>query len=189
MGRDLYYEVIRSARKTFCLQVKEDGRVIVRAPLRARKRDIDAFVEDHLDWIEKQLKKTEERNRRRDSLSEEQKLSEEEIRQLAKEAGKRIPERVAVFALAMGVSYGRITIRCQKTRWGSCGGKGNLNFNCLLMLLPEEILDYVVVHELCHLKQMNHSPAFWAEVEKVLPDYKQRRKELRRLEKDIFLRL
>jgi len=81
--------------------------------------------------------------------------------------------RVEYFANIMGVTYGNITIRNQKTRWGSCSSKGNLNFNCLLMLAPSEILDYVVVHELCHRKQMNHSKAFWLEVEKVLPDYKE----------------
>jgi predicted metal-dependent hydrolase len=79
----------------------------------------------------------------------------------------------------MGVEYGRITIRMQKSRWGSCSGKGNLNFNCLLMRTPDEIIDYVVVHELCHLKEMNHSPRFWAEVEKIFPDYKERRKWLK----------
>jgi predicted metal-dependent hydrolase len=77
------------------------------------------------------------------------------------------------------VSYGRITIRNQKTRWGSCSGKGNLNFNCLLMLAPPEVLDYVVVHELCHRREMNHSPRFWALVEQVLPDWRQRRQWLK----------
>ena len=72
----------------------------------------------------------------------------------------------------MGVTYGRISIRAAKTRWGSCSGEGNLNFHWKLILMPLEILDYVVVHELAHRKQMNHSPLFWAEVEKVLPDYK-----------------
>ena len=83
-----------------------------------------------------------------------------------------IPERVSYFAPQVGVTYGNITIRSQRTRWGSCSSKGNLNFNCLLMLVPREVLDYVVVHELCHRKEVNHSPRFWAEVERILPDYK-----------------
>ena len=81
-------------------------------------------------------------------------------------------ERVNHFCKVMDVTVGRITIRNQKTRWGSCSSKGNLNFNCLLMLMPPEVIDYVVVHELCHRKQMNHSKAFWKEVEKILPNYK-----------------
>jgi predicted metal-dependent hydrolase len=79
----------------------------------------------------------------------------------------------------VGVDYRRITIRSQKTRWGSCSSSGNLNFNCLLLLAPPEVLDYVVVHELCHRKEMNHSPRFWAEVGRVLPDYKKRNKWLK----------
>ena len=107
------------------------------------------------------------------------KFTEQEIAELKKQAKKYIPGRVDYYAAQMHVSYGRIAIRCQKTRWGSCSQKGNLNFNCLLMKLPPEIIDYVVVHELCHRLQMNHSPKFWAEVEKVLPDYKKYRKWLK----------
>lgn len=95
-----------------------------------------------------------------------------QLRELAQQAVAVIPGRVEFFAKQIGVDYGRITIRNQKTRWGSCSSKGNLNFNCLLMLAPQEVLDYVVVHELCHRKEMNHSKAFWQEVEKILPDYK-----------------
>ena len=91
---------------------------------------------------------------------------------LADKALDVIPGRVEYFANLIGVTYGRITIRNQKTRWGSCSSKGNLNFNCLLMSTPSEVLDYVVVHELCHRKEMNHSKAFWTEVEKALPDYR-----------------
>lgn len=111
------------------------------------------------------------------SVSE--KLTFEQIRELADKACVTIPARVEYFAKIIGVTYGRITIRNQKTRWGSCSSKGNLNFNCLLMLAPPEVLDYVVVHELCHRKQMNHSKAFWAEVEKVCPDYKAAKKWLK----------
>ena len=93
------------------------------------------------------------------------------MQQLIEEAKRVIPARVAHFAPIVGVSYGRVTIRCQKTRWGSCSSRGNLNFNCLLMLAPPAVLDSVVVHELCHRKEMNHSPRFYAEVRRVFPEY------------------
>lgn len=102
-----------------------------------------------------------------------------EIDELMKQAKKVIPERVAFFAPLVGVVPGRIAIRCQKTRWGSCSAKGNLNFNCLLMLAPPEVMDSVVVHELCHLKQMNHSKKFYDEVLRVMPDYRTRQKWLK----------
>ena len=101
-----------------------------------------------------------------------QKLSQEELQALADRALLHIPKRAAHFAPLVGVQYGRITIRNQKTRWGSCSSKGNLNFNCLLMLAPEDVIDYVVVHELCHRLEMNHSHAFWRQVERVLPEYR-----------------
>ena len=103
----------------------------------------------------------------------------EEIHALAEKALAVIPEKVRKYASMIGVDYGRITIRNQKTRWGSCSGKGNLNFNCLLMLFPDEVIDYVVVHELCHRKQMNHSAEFYAEVEKIFPEYRRCQKWLK----------
>ena len=93
----------------------------------------------------------------------------EDIRTLARQASKDIPPRVERFAREMQVTYGRITIRNQTGRWGSCSGVGNLNFNCLLMLAPESVRDYVVVHELAHRLHMDHSAAFWQTVEGVLP--------------------
>ena len=93
-----------------------------------------------------------------------QPLSEEDMKALADKAVRIIPERVRYYAPLIGVTYGRITIRNQRTRWGSCSAKGNLNFNCLLMLAPPEVLDSVVVHELCHRKEMNHSKQFYEEV-------------------------
>ncbi len=98
-------------------------------------------------------------------------LTGEELHALTEKALTCIPERVKFYAPQIGVTYGRITIRNQKTRWGSCSAKGNLNFNCLLMLTPPEVIDSVVVHELCHRKEMNHSNRFYAEVLRILPDY------------------
>lgn len=99
------------------------------------------------------------------------KLTIDEIRQLADKALEAIPERVKHYAPLVGVTYGRITIRNQRSKWGSCSSKGNLNFNCLLMLTPPEVIDSVVVHELCHRKEMNHSDKFYSEVLRVFPDY------------------
>ena len=120
------------------------------------------------------LEKVEER---RKELKTIEKLSMTEIHKLADLALKVISVKVKHYAGLMNVQYGRITIRNQKTRWGSCS-KGNLNFNCLLMLVPDEVVDYVVIHELCHLIEMNHSKAFWKQVEQMMPDYKKHRKRL-----------
>ncbi len=118
-------------------------------------------------------------NRREEEISQLPPLTAAEIRALADKALAFIPQRARYFSRLVGVQYGCITIRNQKSKWGSCSSQGNLNFNCLLMLCPPEALDYVVIHELCHRKEMNHSPRFWAEVEKVDPDYKAHRKWLK----------
>lgn len=171
--RKYEYELIRSNRKSLALQVKADGSVIVRAPLSMAARRIEFFVIDHWDWVEKQRQRL---SRQRENA---RRITEEERQEGIRKAKEIIPRRAACFAARMGVSYGRITIREQKTRWGSCSQKGNLNFNWKLVLMPPEILDYVVVHELAHRKEMNHSPRFWAVVEKELPDYRKRREELK----------
>ena len=110
-------------------------------------------------------------NERVEKRREIRKLTKQEIQKLADQAVEVIPKRVAYYAPKVGVTYGRITIRNQKTSWGSCSSKGNLNFNCLLMLTPPEVIDSVVVHELCHRKEMNHSKQFYQEVLRVYPDY------------------
>lgn len=162
------YTVIRSSRKTLGLQVTPAGELIVRAPNRLPLREIDRFVEEKQDWIQKTIQKV----RAAKQAGEASPLHEADIRALADRALKEIPPRVEAFAARIQVTYGRITIRNQTGRWGSCSSTGNLNFNCLLMLAPESVLNYVVVHELCHRKHMDHSPAFWQEVARVLPDYK-----------------
>lgn len=174
------YEItlIRSRRKSLAIEITPELQVVVRAPARMPVREINAFVQEKDDWIRAHLQRMAEKKRLREQYRE-QALSKEELQELATQAMKLIPQKVHYYAQIIGVTYGRITIRNQRTRWGSCSGKGNLNFNCLLLLMPEEVLDYVVVHELCHRKEMNHSARFWEEVEKILPDYRQRRKWLK----------
>ncbi len=171
-GKAIPYRILRSSRKTISLEIQPDGRVLVRCPRRMGAEAVRAFVESKSDWIRKHLAQQAAQPKR-------PALTEEALRTLAREAARVLPERAAYFAPLVGVTYGRITIRAQRTRWGSCSGQGNLNFNCLLMLTPPEVADYVVVHELCHRKEMNHSAAFWAEVERVLPDYRERRQWLK----------
>ena len=158
------FELIRSKRKTLALQVCGQ-RVIVRAPIRTPLRTIEKFVTEHEAWIEKKLAKNAE------ASAGIVPLTEAELNALRKKANEYIPERVAYYAPKVGVSYERIAIRCQRSKWGSCSSKGNLNFNCLLMLTPPEVIDSVVVHELCHRKEMNHSPKFYALVKSVYPNY------------------
>lgn len=162
------YTLIRSARKTLALEIRGEE-IIVRAPLGTPKKTADDFVRSHEAWLHKKLSLNREKAK---SAAESGKLSEEELRGLAEKAKIYIPQRVARYAPLVGVNYGRITIRSQHSRWGSCSSKGNLNFNCLLMLAPPEVIDSVVVHELCHRKEMNHSPRFYKEVYRVFPEYK-----------------
>jgi len=160
--------IIRSNRKTLSIQLKHDE-IIARAPLRMKDKEIYSFIESKKAWIEKHLAAISEREKVLDDV---QPFTQEEINALAEKAKTIIPERVKYYAPRIGVTYNRITIRCQRTRWGSCSSKGNLNFNCLLALFPLEVIDSVVVHELCHRKHMNHSPQFYAEIDKVFPEYK-----------------
>jgi predicted metal-dependent hydrolase len=177
--------IIRSGRKTLSIQLKS-GEIIARAPYRMKDKEIHAFIELKKEWIEKHLAAISEREKK---LSAAVPFTEAEIKALAERARMLIPERVKYYAPKIGVSYGRITIRSQHTRWGSCSSKGNLNFNCLLVLFPVEVIDGVVVHELCHRKHMNHSPAFYAEVEKVFPEYKRCSKWLKDNGADYMARL
>ncbi len=175
-------EVIRSSRKSLAMEIRPDGGVLVRAPMRMSTPRIRRFVEEHRDWIDRQLQK-------RAARPAVEKLSEEELARLRKAAKACFAERTAFYAPLVGVSFGQISVRCQKTKWGSCSAKGNLNFNLLLMLAPPEVLDYVVVHELCHRLEMNHSARFWQNVERVLPDYAVRRRWLKDHGQELMARI
>ena len=167
------YGLIRARRKTMALKVSGDGTVTVRIPYGVRPEEADRFVEAHVDWIRKRIAECRERAAARPAYTDRE-----------REAGKRLAKELLLkkcryFAERMGVSYGTVTVREQKTRWGSCSAKGNLNFNWKLVLMPPGVLDYVVVHELAHRREMNHSAAFWKVVATWMPDYKKYRKWLR----------
>lgn len=185
MQNEPEYELIKSSRKTLAAEIKQ-GRLIIRAPHQAADDDIRRFIQKNRQWIETHLAKSRSREAAAESIP---KLAPEELHNLAQQALKVIPARAAYYAPLIGVTYGRITIRNQTSRWGSCSSKGNLNFNCLLMLAPPEVLDSVVVHELCHRREMNHSQEFYAEVLRVFPTYRTQEKWLKEHGGELLKRL
>ena len=174
------YDLIRTSRKTIAIQITLDGDVTVRAPRDCEKAEIDDLIRDRREWIEEKraefLAQKRECEKKQEQFPKITPESEREFRRLAKE---KIPKRVALFAEQVGVDYGKITIKDTKSRWGSCSYQGNLNFCWRLILAPEEVLDYIVVHELCHRLEMNHSARFWAEVKRVLPEYEKSKEWLK----------
>ena len=178
MKKSFEYEIIYSRRKTVAIQITSMGQVVVRAPYRCPRSFIEAFVRGKEDWVLKHLEQA-QANLEKRQASAHPPLSTADRTRYIKIARDIFTRKVEYYARIMGVSYGRISIREQKTRWGSCSSKGNLNFNWRLILAPEEVLDYVVVHELAHCREMNHSKAFYAVIESVLPDYRRAQRWLR----------
>ena len=171
------YRIIRSSRKTLAIQVSVSGQVTVRAPHTMPDSTIQRFLSQKESWILKHLSHS--ASRPAQPQAENPPLSEFRRSYYMESARKIFKRKTAAYAKKMSVTYGRITIREQKTRWGSCSSKGNLNFNWKLILLAPELLDYVVVHELAHRREMNHSKDFWKIVEAELPDYRERRRRLK----------
>ena len=178
-GRSVCIQVIRSARKSIGLEIKAGGEVFARIPARFSDWELKRFLEEHKGWIFDKLRLSRERKENRKAV-EAPRMEEMTAAEIAR-MKERFLERVRHYSGLMGITFGRITVRNQKTRWGSCSEKGNLNFNYLLYFLPKVLLDYVVVHELAHRRHMNHSGEFWAEVEKYFPEYKECRKKLKKI--------
>ena len=173
---EITYVIQKSRRRSISVSVMKDNRVLVKAPYGTTEHTVQVFLLSKKDWITKHLEKQNREEEKAESLGL---LSADEIKQIKKQARTIIPQRVEYWANKIGVTYGRIAIRLQSSRWGSCSVDGNLNFNCLLVLMPPEILDSVVVHELCHRRHMNHSKEFYAEIDRVFPDYKRCNKWLK----------
>lgn len=167
------YEIVRSRRRTVALEVTREGRVLVRAPLRMTQGEIDRFVAAHADWLEKAKTKVAARQAAHPPLTE------AEIAVLRQRAKEVLPGKVTHYAAIMGVVPTSVKITAAKSRFGSCSGKNGICFSLYLMQYPEEAIDYVVVHELAHIRHHDHSSAFYAEVAKVMPDYRARMKLLK----------
>lgn len=160
------YELRRTKRRTLSIEVNREAKVIVHAPNRMPLMEIEAFVRSRTEWIEK----TQARVRGRMRLEP----SEAEVFALKEKARTVLTDLTARYAEKMGVTFTRVGITSAKTRFGSCSKKGSINYSWRLMLYPSAAWDYVVVHELCHLKHFDHSHAFWQAVAETLPDYKER---------------
>lgn len=173
---EITYIIQKSRRHSIAVRVLSDNRVLVKAPYGTPESMVQEFLVIKKEWIINQIEKQSWEVQKAESLGL---LSDDEIKRIKKNARKILPERVEYWAEKIGVTYGRISIRLQSSRWGSCAQNGNLNFNCLLVIMPPEILDSVVVHELCHRKYMNHSKDFYAEIERVFPEYKRCNKWLK----------
>lgn len=175
---ELPANLIKSNRRSVGIIVKPGGEIIVRAPKRMPNPMILSFIREKESWIVKNYLKQSKLPSAPDSepKSPHTLALEKRYRNAAKEY---IPKRVEYYHAFTGGQYTKITIRDQKTRWGSCSSNGTLSFSFRLMLAPPRVLDYVVVHELCHLTHMNHSKEFWNMVETILPDYKEHRKWLK----------
>jgi predicted metal-dependent hydrolase len=174
----LEYELVRSKRKTLALYVRRDGRIEVRAPLRTSRTYIDDFVLKKQDWIDNTRNKLQARQTAKKVI----RITAKEEARYKKQAKACLEMKCGHFSQIMGLRPGEVKINSAKTRWGSCNRKGGINFTYRLLFIPEELMDYVVVHELAHLKEMNHSSRFWSVVEQTMPDYKARRKRLREYE-------
>ena len=172
---DIEYHLIRSDRRSIGIEVDREGKVTVRTPYSCEKKRIDRFLLEKENWIRQKVKLQKENAMKRQEKREMPEAEKKYYRNLAREV---LGARTGYYARKMGVTYGRISIREQKTRWGSCSSVGNLNYNWKLVLMPPEILDYVVVHELCHILHHDHSAAFWREVERFFPDWRECRRQL-----------
>ena len=167
------YSVIFSKRKTMSLEITKELVILVRAPMRTSKYATEQMVQKHLGWIDSHI----EKQRKRCEAQPE--LSKDDQEALRKEAKAIIPSRVAYYSSLMGLEATGITITSAEKRFGSCSPKNRLSFTWRLMRYPEAAVDYVVVHELAHIRHKNHGKAFYTLIETYMPDYKERKKLLK----------
>lgn len=181
-----YINITRMRRKTIALKLSDDGALEAKIPYRVTNDYLYEYISQNKEKILKYMEKVrdaaEKRKRKADSSGLREYFADNpdgRIRELKKKAAEVLPGKVNYYSSLAGAEYNAVRIRCQRSRWGSASSKKNLSFNCLLMLAPEWVIDYVVVHEVCHLIEMNHSRAFWEKVGKYMPDYEHAKAWLR----------
>ena len=181
------YELRESRRaKRVRISVFPNGRVVVTKPLGGSAREVERFMRSQATWIEASVAKVQKRLERQKKkgivpieLSHPRRGSKA-YKQAVKDARVLARERLEHFNQIYGFTYGSISVRNQKTRWGSCSQKNNLSFNYRIVFLPLELADYIIVHELCHTAEHNHSTRFWSLVAKTFPHYDTLRKKLKK---------
>ena len=179
--QNIDYTIVRSKRRSIGFEVRPGGKITVRIPMRASVNTVKEIIEDKKDWLYEMYLKQKDKidtNSLREAERNDPRTAylEKKYRQAAK---RYIYERVEYYIEMIGGHYSSIRIGDQKTRWGSCSNNGTLSFSWRLMLAPPRILDYVVIHEICHLTYMDHSKNFWDLVSVYDPDYKEHRKWLK----------
>ena len=174
------YNVVYSNRKSIAVCIMTDGSVVVKCPRYASKKDIEEFVNANKELIEQT------RTRILDNLKNKIVIDYEKKIELQEKALKVIDEKVKYYSKVMNVVPTKLVIGNAKSYWGYCDTKNGLNFSWRLMLASDEAIDYVVIHELAHIKQHNHSKEFWNEVEKIIPDYRKLKLELKELAKKLY---
>ena len=165
-------EYIKSNRKTLALEITKDLRVVVRMPRTFSMKRAERFVAEHTDWIERHYQRQQMR-------VEKYALDDEQLKELRRRAKEIIPKRVAYYAALTGLKPTAVRITSAKTRFGSCSGKNSLNFSIFLMLYSEGAIDYVVLHELCHIAHKNHSKQFYDLIGRYMPEYRTYMAELK----------
>lgn len=168
------YRIRRSQRaRALRVSVHPGGEVVVTAPHRFDLAAVERFLEEHAAWVRRHVEKT-----REDKVI---RLARRDIPRLKRDALALAEERCAHYAARYGVRFNKLSIRAQKTRWGSCSKSGNLSFNYKIAALPRPLAEYVIVHEICHLLQFDHSARFWEHVARTIPDHRTRRQQMRRI--------
>ena len=161
----------RAYQRRVNMIVHQDGTFVVTAPKMMPLGAIERTLKKNESWIAQQIAKAPPRQ----NVTVDEKV----VKRIKRATKKLVERKLKEFNSHYNFSFARVSIRAQKSRWGSCSDKGTLSFNVKIFCLPENLQDYIIVHELCHLGQMNHSPAFWELVGKTIPEHKTLRKELR----------